>query len=182
MPEKLNPLHAADQRMAQRARSHLRLVETVELPDFDAIEKDPIKRQELLTDIAGQLRDNAESINALDRYREIATSETVFAYPSNDGDDMFDLERQHLTQHVENDVTLWPVLLLEHEQQNYTSMFIDSRGRLFGLVSEQSKVLIRPRNPYIPREIPLGSITVPDALAAHQGVIDTIRILRRNKK
>lgn len=164
-----------------RARAFLGQFEG--LPRFDGKHEKVDPRTAGLQHLLRDFQQRAAEIETdLDPDREHALRETVLAYPSQPGDDMFAVEYDHLTLHAEPAVDLWPLYLPEEDQSRYTHFFLDARGRLFGTGSERLVEAMNPDRRFIPIEVPMASIDIRDALAAHQAMLDfwdTLRIIRK---
>ena len=164
-----------------RARAFLDQIET--LPVFDGSHEHVDARMEKLQDLLLDFQRRAFDISEeLDRNRIHAIEDTVLAFPSQPGDDMFALEHEHLTMHIESDLDLWPLSLQVNEQARYTHFFLDARGRLFGIGSKRLIDTMNPDRRFVPVEVPMAGIDINDARAAHRAAYElwnTLRIINK---
>ena len=168
-PEQHDPLDILDQEMDLRAAVFIDQLK--DLPSFDGQHEAIDPRTDLLRYLLRDFQEKAFALeDRLDPDGEHSLEETVLAYPSQPGDDMFALEHEHLTLAVEQEVRLWPLTHFSEDQAHYTSFLIDGRGRLFGIGSERLAETMHPHQRFMPIEVPMASIHPADAQAAHKAL------------
>lgn len=181
MPENTDPLEHVDTDMAQRAHDYLNFRDMI--PNMRKLEASPDARRGLLRYVQKELQAIAGTLSEeVDPTYRRAPRETVLAYHSKDGDDMLMIQKDHITMQVENAVPLWPMYLLPEEKtSSYESVYLDPRGRIFGVGYERLIEKIDANQRFMPIEIPMDSMRAAEALALQQAAKETLQVMRLTK-